>query len=62
MKPIRARTLLTATCAILCLAAGGAAAQQPYYKGKRISVLINFAAGGPPPLTLAFNEIARRTR
>ena len=24
-----------------------AAAQQPYYKGKRLTVLINFAAGGP---------------
>ena len=25
----------------------GAAAQEPYYKGKRLTVLINFAAGGP---------------
>jgi len=24
-----------------------AAAQEPYYKGKRLTVLINFAAGGP---------------
>ena len=28
-------------------ASSGAAAQEPYYKGKRLTVLINFAAGGP---------------
>jgi tripartite-type tricarboxylate transporter receptor subunit TctC len=41
------RVVLTACCAALALAASQAAAQQPYYKGKRLTVLINFAAGGP---------------
>lgn len=27
--------------------ASGAAAQEPFYKGKRLSVMVNFAAGGP---------------
>jgi tripartite-type tricarboxylate transporter receptor subunit TctC len=44
MKPIR--TLAIAVAAVT-LMASGAAAQQPFYKGKRVSVLINFAAGGP---------------
>ena len=51
MKSIRAHVTFAAICATICAAvsmgATGAAAQQPYYKGKRISVLINFAAGGP---------------
>jgi tripartite-type tricarboxylate transporter receptor subunit TctC len=33
---------IVSACGIL-----GAAAQEPYYKGKRLTVLINFAAGGP---------------
>ena len=33
--------------AILGIAVSGAEAQEPYYKGKRLTVLINFAAGGP---------------
>jgi tripartite-type tricarboxylate transporter receptor subunit TctC len=43
------RTVLAALCTAASLALGicGAAAQEPYYKGKRITVLINFAAGGP---------------
>jgi len=28
-------------------AGSGAAAQEPFYKGKRLTILINFAAGGP---------------
>lgn len=29
------------------LAAGGADAQEPFYRGKRLTLMINFAAGGP---------------
>jgi tripartite-type tricarboxylate transporter receptor subunit TctC len=38
-----------ALCIAISLACSvlGAAAQEPYYKGKRLTVLINFAAGGP---------------
>src|SRR5215813_10790172 len=46
MKTLRA--VLVASCAVVALNAGDAAAQQqPYYKGKRLTVLVNFAAGGP---------------
>jgi tripartite-type tricarboxylate transporter receptor subunit TctC len=43
------RTLLVAlaTAALVSIGLAGASAQEPYYKGKRITVLINFAAGGP---------------
>ena len=47
MKPTRAHVTFAAICAALSLCVTAAAAQQPYYKGKRVSVLINFAAGGP---------------
>jgi putative tricarboxylic transport membrane protein len=47
MPSIRARAACAAICAAVSLGATAAVAQQPYYKGKRISVLINFAAGGP---------------
>jgi tripartite-type tricarboxylate transporter receptor subunit TctC len=43
----RAHVAFAAICAAVSLGVTAAAAQQPYYKGKRISVLINFAAGGP---------------
>src|SRR5262245_63038391 len=36
-----------AICAALSLTTVEASAQQPYYQGKRLTVLINFAAGGP---------------
>jgi len=47
MGPIRAP--IVAACLALSLAALTAevSAQEPYYKGKRLTVLINFAAGGP---------------
>jgi tripartite-type tricarboxylate transporter receptor subunit TctC len=45
MKSLRA--MLIASCAAMALNVTEAAAQQPYYKGKRLTVLINFAAGGP---------------
>jgi len=46
------RAVSLALCAIASLVFGvfGAAAQEPYYKGKRLTVLINFAAGGPTDL------------
>ncbi len=34
-------------CAALLLSAPQALAQEPYYKGKRLSVLVNYAPGGP---------------
>src|SRR5712691_4991242 len=49
MGSIRVQAALIGFCAALCVAAGVAevGAQEPYYKGKRLTVLINFAAGGP---------------
>ena len=46
------RAVLVALCTAASLAWGvlGTAAQEPYYKGKRLTVLINFAAGGPTDL------------
>lgn len=42
------RTVLLALCAAsLMLGNGVAQADQPFYKGKQITLLINFAAGGP---------------
>jgi tripartite-type tricarboxylate transporter receptor subunit TctC len=38
--------LLLGLCAVV-LAAAPAIAQEPFYKGKRLTMLINFAAGGP---------------
>ncbi|MCC6890514.1 MAG: hypothetical protein IT536_18470 [Hyphomicrobiales bacterium] len=46
MIPMRMRVLLAAVC-IMGMGASAAAAQSPFYKGKRLTVLINFAAGGP---------------
>jgi tripartite-type tricarboxylate transporter receptor subunit TctC len=34
-------------CAVLAVAAPTAHAEEPFYKGKRLNLLINFAAGGP---------------
>jgi tripartite-type tricarboxylate transporter receptor subunit TctC len=49
MGSIRVQAALVGFCAALCVAAGVAdvRAQEPFYKGKRLSVIINFAAGGP---------------
>lgn len=43
------RTLLVALATAVLVATGtvGASADEPFYKGKRITLLINFAAGGP---------------
>ena len=45
MGSIRMRHILLGAC--IAFAATPAAGQEPFYKGKRITVLINFAAGGP---------------
>ena len=42
----RLRAALIGLCAAATVAAPGAA-DEPFYKGKRLTVLINFAAGGP---------------
>jgi tripartite-type tricarboxylate transporter receptor subunit TctC len=34
-------------CAALAVGASAACADEPFYKGKRLTILINFAAGGP---------------
>src|SRR4249919_328110 len=36
-----------ALCVLVALAASQAHADDPFYKGKRLNLLINFAAGGP---------------
>ncbi len=46
MPAYRLRNLLVVLVA-LCGPASPAAADNPYYKGKRLTVLINFTAGGP---------------
>ncbi len=48
MGSIRLQAAVFGLCAALVAACGTpAAAQEPYYKGKRVTVLINFAVGGP---------------
>ena len=49
MGSIRVQAALVGFCAVLSVAAGvaDARAQEPFYKGKRLTVMINFAAGGP---------------
>ena len=44
---LRLSILLGAICIGVSLTMPVAHAQQPFYKGKRFTVLINFAAGGP---------------
>ena len=41
------RAALLGLCAVAALAVPPAQAQEPFYKGKRLTMLINFAAGGP---------------
>jgi tripartite-type tricarboxylate transporter receptor subunit TctC len=43
-RSLPTRIALVALCVA---AASGAAAQEPFYKGKRLTVLVNYAAGGP---------------
>jgi tripartite-type tricarboxylate transporter receptor subunit TctC len=46
MPVSRLRAALIAACAIL-VSASCALAADPFYKGKRLTLVINFAAGGP---------------
>ena len=46
MPDLRAPAVMFALCAAL-LSGSPAAADEPFYKGKRLSLIINFAAGGP---------------
>jgi tripartite-type tricarboxylate transporter receptor subunit TctC len=52
----------TVIAALLATAAPGAAADDPFYKGKRLTVLVNFAAGGPTDIEgrLFAKHIAKR--
>src|SRR5438105_9912531 len=47
MALLRLQAAIAGLCAAVLLAAGTARAADPFYKGKRITLLINFAAGGP---------------
>src|SRR5467141_3630185 len=49
MGSIRRPAAIAGFFAVVCLIAGltQVQADDPYYKGKRLTVLINFAAGGP---------------
>ncbi|MEA2937851.1 MAG: hypothetical protein QOC56_1355 [Alphaproteobacteria bacterium] len=48
MASARTQAAIRGVCAAVCVAvASGAQAQEPFYRGKRLTVLINFAAGGP---------------
>ncbi len=49
MGSIRVQVVLLALCATW-MGAAEARADEPYYKGKRLAVLINFAVGGPTDL------------
>jgi len=46
MPVSRLRAALIGACAIL-VSASCALAADPYYKGKRLSIMVNYAAGGP---------------
>src|ERR1700749_2300721 len=43
----RALTALGAAVLLMGAAASHVRAEEPFYKGKRLTVLVNFAAGGP---------------
>jgi hypothetical protein len=46
-------------CAVLWSGLSQSSAQEPYYKGKRLTVLINFAAGGPADISAATSRASR---
>ena len=54
---------LWAMCATMCLVSAGLADEAPFYRGKRLTVLINFAASGPTDLEgrLFAKYLARHT-
>ena len=47
MPLLRAISIGLCAAAVLALALSAARADDPFYKGKRLTLLINFAAGGP---------------
>src|SRR6267142_272091 len=47
MLSLRVQAIVLGACAAFAAAASDGRAQQPFYRGKRLTVLINFAAGGP---------------
>jgi putative tricarboxylic transport membrane protein len=47
MGAVRMQAVVLGACMVFAAAASDALAQEPFYKGKRLTVLINFAAGGP---------------
>jgi tripartite-type tricarboxylate transporter receptor subunit TctC len=42
-----ARLVLSAAAAMLAFSAAELRADEPFYKGKRLTVMINYGAGGP---------------
>src|SRR4051812_38551904 len=49
MGSFRAQAAMVGVCAAALFVAGttNVCAEEPFYKGKRVTLLINFAAGGP---------------
>src|SRR5262245_23734554 len=47
MGSIRVQAVAAAALAFVAVTAADVSAQEPFYKGKRLTVLVNFAAGGP---------------
>ena len=47
MLSLRVQAIVLGACVAFAAAASEGSAQEPFYKGKRLTVLINFAAGGP---------------
>jgi len=47
MLSLRVQAIVLGACLAFAAAASDGRAQEPFYKGKRLTVLINFAAGGP---------------
>jgi len=47
MLSLRVQAIVLGACVTFAAAASDGRAQEPFYKGKRLTVLINFAAGGP---------------
>src|SRR5262245_57853336 len=47
LMSLRLREFMLALCAVILLAAPSLSAESPFYQGKTVVFLINFAAGGP---------------
>jgi len=47
MRCLRAALIAACAAGVLAMNARAAQAQEPFYKGKRLTLVINFAAGGP---------------